>query len=114
QSGNPRGRPRHRRSLRADFANELDGLMKVQEGSTQIQISKQQALVKKITSMALEGDLRAVNVVFGAIASDEPDEYESEEIALIKQEIVNDYVENHASELNPTTETPSKEEHHEK
>jgi len=64
-SGNPSGRPRGSRDLRADLQDELAELISVNDeaGGPQ-RITKQRALVKAIVQKALSGDVRAVNALF--------------------------------------------------
>ena len=93
RSGNPHGRPKKRRSLTDDFLAELARLIRADDGDGEVQISKQQALVKKVVATALNGDLRAANLVFAAIAAAGDGESDSEEPAAIDLEILSDYAE---------------------
>src|SRR3954447_20628386 len=64
-SGNPSGRPRGSRDLRADLQDELAELISVNDEAGRAQrITKQRALVKAIVQKALRGDVRAVNTLF--------------------------------------------------
>ena len=64
-SGNPSGRPRGSRDLRADLQDELTELISVNdEAGGSRRITKQRALVKAIVQKALSGDVRAVNALF--------------------------------------------------
>lgn len=63
QSGNPKGRPKHTRNFKTDLREELDSMIRVQEGGRDLVISKQRALVKRHIELALNGDIRAINTL---------------------------------------------------
>jgi Family of unknown function (DUF5681) len=62
-SGNPAGRPKGARSLKADLRDELGELISFGEGSQSVELSKQRVLIKKLVGAAIEGDARAVATV---------------------------------------------------
>ena len=66
-SGNPKGRPKGTKNLKTDLAEELAERIVVKEGNQAIRISKQRALVKRLTAKGLNGDIRAVNTILGMI-----------------------------------------------
>ena len=61
QSGNPRGRSKGTRNLKADLAEELGETILVQEGGEPRKLSKQRAVVKSLVNRTLKGDARAAN-----------------------------------------------------
>src|SRR5215208_2189032 len=64
-SGNPQGRPRMSRDLRADICDELAEPIEVKDESGRVlAISKQRALVKALVRKALSGDIRAATTLF--------------------------------------------------
>jgi hypothetical protein len=63
QSGNPSGRPKGARSLKADLREELDEMVSFADGKHSLQLSKQRVLIKKLVAAALEGDSRAMATV---------------------------------------------------
>jgi hypothetical protein len=89
QCGNPNGRPKKRASLRDDLAAELDTPVPAGEGSPET-ITCQRALAKKLTSMARDGNMKALSLV-AALFAQEPEEAPSEEPAAIDDEILRDY-----------------------
>lgn len=56
QSGNPRGRPKGTRNLKADLLEELAEQMTIREGNRERRLSKQRALVKTLVARALNGN----------------------------------------------------------
>ena len=84
QSGNPRGRPRHK-SLKADLQAAL--AEPAPDGSG----SKQAALTRQLVDNAVAGDLAAMRLILAATASraDEPDE--DEQIGADDQALVDDF-----------------------
>ena len=64
-SGNPQGRPRMSRDLRADIYDELAEPIEIKDESGRVlAISKQRALVKALVRKALSGDIRAATTLF--------------------------------------------------
>jgi hypothetical protein len=92
-SGNPLGRPRGSRDLRADLQDELSELVSVSDEAGRAQrITKQRALVKAIVQKALSGDVRAVNTLFALTvrgADQEIDEREGDDDALLEEYVAN-------------------------
>lgn len=56
QSGNPKGRPKGSKSLAESVNRELDAKVTVREGNREIQMSKRDALAKRMVAMGLAGD----------------------------------------------------------
>jgi hypothetical protein len=63
QSGNPAGRPKGARSLKADLRDELAEVIPFGDGNRAVELSKQRVLIKKLVGAAIEGDARAVATV---------------------------------------------------
>jgi Family of unknown function (DUF5681) len=63
QSGNPSGRPKGVRSLKSDLRDELAELVAIKDGNKTIELTRQRAVLKAVVKSALEGDLRAANIV---------------------------------------------------
>ncbi len=59
RSGNPKGRPRGACNLSTDLLEELSSKIAVTEGGRRRTLSKQRALVKRLTSQALAGDYKS-------------------------------------------------------
>ena len=60
-SGNPKGRPKCVKNFMTDLENELSQMVLVTEGGKQIQINKQQALIKRLIQTSLNGNVQALN-----------------------------------------------------
>jgi hypothetical protein len=67
QSGNPRGRPSGTKNLATDLQEELSMTITVLEGNKEKKISKQRALIKALSTKALKGDIRAMNILIRMI-----------------------------------------------
>jgi hypothetical protein len=63
QSGNPKGRPKNARSLKAEFLEELSEVIRIREGDREMKISKQRAFVKALIAAAIKGDMRAASAL---------------------------------------------------
>jgi len=65
-SGNPSGRPKHRKSLPEEIRDVLSEVTRVDEGDGDV--TKAFAIAKKLVSLAMEGDLRATTAVLSFAA----------------------------------------------
>lgn len=63
QSGNPRGRPKGVANFKTVFSATLNEQISVTEGGKSRRISKQEALIKTATNLALKGDTKAINLL---------------------------------------------------
>lgn len=76
KSGNPKGRPKKSRSLVVLVNEELDGTVLIQENGRQIQLTKREALVKRIVNNALNGDAKSTQALISmdhALKEQEPE-----------------------------------------
>jgi hypothetical protein len=95
QSGNPKGRPRHLRNLKAEFVDELGERIRIREGDREKKISKQRAVVKALVAAAIKGNIRATTalVAFCSHAfGNEPEHHPSQSTAPDDLEILTEYV----------------------
>jgi hypothetical protein len=60
RSGNPKGRPKGAKGVRASLKRELVNRITVREGNREICISKAEALAKQLIARALKGDMKAI------------------------------------------------------
>lgn len=63
KSGNPKGRPKGSRSLKSDLTDELYGKISITESGQRRSLTKQQAIVKRLTIDALSGDAKARTLI---------------------------------------------------
>jgi hypothetical protein len=68
QSGNPSGRPKGVRSLKAELLEELRELVSVVDGPVTVEVSKARAVVKTLLRLAIGGDARAICTVMASSA----------------------------------------------
>ena len=67
QSGNPKGRPKGTNNLTTDLQEELAlPVLVTQNGKSQT-VSKQRAMVKRLTEKALSGDIRAIQLLVNMV-----------------------------------------------
>lgn len=69
QSGNPFGRPKGVRSFKADLRDELSELVAVSDGNKEVEITKQQAIIKVLLRMAIGGDPRAISTIVSSCSA---------------------------------------------
>jgi len=85
QSGNPRGRPKGRRSFKLDMAAALDA--PIGEGRT-----NQQALAQNLVTDAVAGNALATKIVASiALSLDGEGESEDDATTLLQQKLVQDF-----------------------
>ena len=69
ESGNPRGRPRRKPNFKDDFNAELREPLVLHENGRERRLTKQRALIKSLMSLAIKGNVRAMNAVLAATRS---------------------------------------------
>ena len=68
RSGNPKGRPKGTKNFKTDLAEELQERILVREGGKAQAVSKQRAMLKRLTEKALQGDTRAASLIITIVA----------------------------------------------
>jgi hypothetical protein len=63
QSGNPKGRPKGAKGFKASMKRELQSTISVKEGGREKVISKAEAAAKRLVTMAMNGDLKALTML---------------------------------------------------
>jgi uncharacterized protein DUF5681 len=93
-SGNPSGRPKTVRSLRAELLDELREVVRFREGDSEVEISKARAIAKSLVQAAAGGNLRATSALLAFFAKSlgDTDEPQGREVAPEDAEIINAYV----------------------
>ena len=64
QSGNPRGRPKRNKNFATVFAEILNETVTITENGRRRKISKREALAKQVINRAVQGDPRAIQMLF--------------------------------------------------
>lgn len=67
RSGNPKGRPKGTKNFKTDLAEELQERILVREGGKAQAVSKQRAMLKRLTEKALQGDARAASLIVNMV-----------------------------------------------
>jgi Family of unknown function (DUF5681) len=87
QSGNLHGRPKGVRNFKTELREELSESISIREGSRDISITKQRALIKRLVGSAIDGDARSIATLmsfcaraFGDDNDDQPQAPEDREI----------------------------------
>lgn len=61
QTGNPKGRKKGARGFKTDLKAEMNARVEITENGKKAKVTKQQLLVKQLTTKALKGDVRAIS-----------------------------------------------------
>lgn len=69
-SGNPKGRPKEAKGLKASLAREMQTLITVKDGGKPIRISKAEAAAKVLANKALAGDVKSIAMLVGLDVGD--------------------------------------------
>ena len=95
QSGNPTGKRKGARSLKADLQAELAEQITLQVGGREIRISKQRAMIKSMVAKAIRGDQRAASKVyelFLQLLGPEPSVQDSATLSAEDQAILTEFL----------------------
>ena len=69
QSGNQKGRPKGARGLKTDLKAELSERVAITENGKTRNLTKQQLVVKRLTTSAAKGDIRAISKLIDLIST---------------------------------------------
>lgn len=67
QSGNPAGRRRKPQTLARDLLDEMEDVVTVEDGDGPRTVSRQRAILRRLTAKAIEGDPKATDMVLGLV-----------------------------------------------
>ena len=92
RSGNASGRPKGSKNLKTELAEELQERVVVREGGKARRVSKQRAMLKRLTERALQGDARSASLIINMVArfldqvedDDTSAPLEQEDLAILK------------------------------
>jgi hypothetical protein len=98
KSGNPRGRPKGSRNLSTDLAAVLSGTVEISDEGKQRRVSRQEAMLLKLCSQALGGDIRAAATVMdlGQRLLKSSD-MRPQDLSETDQQIIDDFLRRHAA-----------------
>jgi hypothetical protein len=68
KSGNPKGRPKRTKNLKADLTEELAERVQVTENGRPLKISKQRLMLKALVTKAIKGDTKAASTIINLVA----------------------------------------------
>jgi hypothetical protein len=88
QSGNLNGRPQGARNFKTDLREELSESISIREGSRDISITKQRALIKRLVGSAIDGDTRSIATLMSFCARAFGDDNDDQQQAPEDREIV--------------------------
>lgn len=69
QSGNKKGRPKGARGLKTDLKAELGERVSITENGKTRKLTKQQLVVKRLTTSAAKGDIRAISKLIDLVTT---------------------------------------------
>lgn len=117
RSGNPKGRPKGSRNLEVLINEELDRNVVIQENGKKLQLTKREALAKRIVNAALTGDAKSTSALISMdqIRKEaepdvvELDETDHEQFQLLQQRMIDKHRREEDKRSKKTTPTkPSK------
>ena len=101
KSGNPRGRPKGTRNLKTDLTRLLIKRIPVREDGETRQVSRQEAVLLRLYSKAVQGDVRAIMSLLTMLMKLEPLTLEpaqaQDEVTLEDEQIIEDWLRGHAA-----------------
>jgi hypothetical protein len=99
KSGNPRGRPKGSRNMRADLAKMMKRKVTVRENGRPRRISRQEAMLLSLYDKALHGDVRAatniINMMFNIEPAARAEVASERSLSEIDKDIVVDFLRRH-------------------
>ena len=107
QSGNPKGRPKGTRNFKTDLAEVLDERVLINEGGTRTEVSKQLAIIKRVTEKALNGDTKASQMIAQWVAQYiglGEDDVDNDNLSLDDQTIIDRFLQSNL-DTSPTGST---------
>jgi hypothetical protein len=92
QSGNPSGRPKSAKTLKAELIEELEELTSISEDGQNRQVTKARAIAKSIVRAAAGGNMRATTALITLFARDPLDTEHAEEATPEERGLLDDFV----------------------
>ena len=67
RSGNPKGRPKGAKDFKTELTEELYQPIRIREDGRPLTVSRQRAILKIMSAKALQGDMRAANLILNSV-----------------------------------------------
>jgi len=95
KSGNCNGRPKLKKAFKTDLREELEEIITISEAGKSKSATKQRALIKRLTTSALNGDAKAIRILTQLISSYVKDIENSEpvDLSVDDKEIIQQFLE---------------------
>ena len=90
-SGNPSGRPKKPKSLKAELIEELAEFTNVSEDGHPLQVSKSRAIAKSLVRAAVDGNMRATTALLSLFARDPLDADQTDETTPEERAVLDEY-----------------------
>ena len=118
-SGNPSGRPKRVKGLKAELLDELGEIMRIREGDSELEISKARAIAKSFVRAAVDGNMRAVTALLVFCAkdlgdADEPQDHIAPDDADILEDYIGRELRRRANERDVPAKNSQSDSHHER
>lgn len=93
-SGNPKGRPKLIQDFKTDFQDELEETITLKEGGSIKTMTKQRALIKRLITSALNGNMTSIKLVTSIMSTlpIKPKDIE-ENLSIEDAQILRDFIE---------------------
>jgi hypothetical protein len=114
QSGNPSGRPKKAKSLKAELIEELEELTSVSENNQDVQVTKARAIAKAVVREAASGNMRAITALMSLCVRENADTNAADETTE-ESTLLSDFVDRevrrraHETSSSPTNVPDNKE-----
>ena len=95
KSGNPKGRPKGSKNLATELAEELSEKIAIKEDGKKKTVSKQRAVLKAVTSKAMQGNTQAANTLIATSIKLQEGGYKTleEQLSTEDEEILKEFEE---------------------
>lgn len=106
-SGNPSGRPKTVKSLKAELIDELAEFTNVTEDGHKLEVTKSRAIAKAIVREAASGNLRAIAALVTMFARDQLDVEQNDTPSPAEQALMDDFIDREVRRRANTSNEPN-------
>src|SRR4051794_41244267 len=107
RSGNPTGRRKAAPTFASDLADEMREPITLRENGRERRVTKQRAFIKALTSLAIKGDIRAINALVACARNFAPEQTTTKSEELDPEDL--DILENFIRRKRKTGENAERE-----